>query len=118
MYAASLSQLYSENVAYFLILCGFYLTYVTAIFNLNSTAGAKYNWLFVEPFVFLALVYLDHNRILDATQAKLGYLSFFGVTMVYYLMLMKNIVQQITSHMGLHFLRVKSKAKTDSAKAK
>lgn len=65
MYAASKSQLWSDYVALFLVLCGFYLTYVTAIFNLNSTAGAKYNWLFFEPFVFFAIVYFDSKGVLD-----------------------------------------------------
>ena len=45
-----------------------------------------------------------------------AYISFFAITMVFYLLLMKNIVQQITTHMGLHFLRVKSKSKTDDSK--
>ena len=116
MYAASYSQLYSDYVALFLVLCGFYLTYVTAIFNLNSTAGAKYNWIFVEPFAFFVLVYLDSTGVLGTQAAKGAYVGFFAVTMVNYLLLMKNIVQQITTHMGLHFLRVKDKSKIDESK--
>ena len=114
MYASSFSQLYAEYVAFFLILCGFYLTYVTALFNLCSTASAKYNWIFFEPFIFFALVYFDATGALSPSMAKTGYISFFALTMIFYLMLMNNIVRQITSHMGLHFLKVKSKSKTDS----
>ena len=60
MYFSSYSQLYTEYPSLFLILCGFYLTWVTAIFNLCSTASAKFDWLFLEPFLYLGAVYLDN----------------------------------------------------------
>jgi len=81
---------------------------VTAIFNLNSTAGAKYNWLFLEPLIFFILIYLDCNKFLDRNRAAFCYMGFFAVTMIRYLMLMNNIVNQITKHMNLRFLKVKS----------
>ena len=112
MYASSYSQLHNEYPAYFLILCGFCLTWITAIFNLDSTAGAKFNWLFLEPFIFLAIVYCDHTQILNRATLPYLYLSFFALIMVNYLLLMRNIVNQITSHMGLHFLKVKSTTTT------
>jgi len=111
MYASSLSQLYSDYTAYFIVICGFHLTWVTAIYNLNSTAGAKFNWLFFEPWAFLAIVYLDNTGVLNRSGAIYAYIGFFMLTMVRYLLLMNNIVNQITSFMGLHFLKVKSKTK-------
>jgi hypothetical protein len=107
MFTSSYSQLYSDYPIYFIILCGFYLTWVTAIFNLNSTSGAKFNWLFFEPFVYLVIVYLDYNKTMDYNTALYCYSGFFLYTMVSYLMLMNNIVQQITTHMNLRFLLVK-----------
>lgn len=112
MFASSYSQLYADYTVYFVILCGFFLTWVTAIFNLNSTAGARFNWLFFEPLVFFAFVYCDTMGIFDRNAAIAAYISFFVVTLVRYLMLMKNIVNQICSYMGLSFLKVKPRGKT------
>ena len=107
MYTSTFSQLHQKYPVYFIILCGFYLTWVTAIFNLNSTSGAKYNWVFLEPTIYFAIVYLDYNKFLDRKAVAYCYLGFFAVTMIRYLMLMHNIVHQITKHMNLHFLKVK-----------
>jgi phosphatidylglycerophosphate synthase len=107
MFYSSYSQLYKDYCALFVVLCGFYLTWVTAIFNLNSTANAKFNWVFFEPCFYLAFVYCDHLRIFDRNLASLAYVSFFCVTLVRYLVLMTNIVNQITAFMGLRFLKVK-----------
>lgn len=85
---------------------------MTAIFNLDSTAGAKFDWLFFEPLVFLAIVYCDHSAFLDRTTAVVAYISFFAVTMARYLLLMNNIVNQICAFMGLRFLKVKPTGKT------
>lgn len=104
MYFSSFSQLYESYPAYFLILCGFYLTWVTAIFNLCSTAGAKFDWIFMEPSLFMGIIYMDVTQIVDAKLAGMLYIGFFLMTMVRYLLLMNNIVNQITSHMGLRFL--------------
>lgn len=112
LYASSYSQLFPEYPAYFLILCGFCLTWITAIFNLNSTAGAKFNWLFFEPFIYFGLVYCDHSQMIDKATCVHLYISFFAVIMVRYIMLMRNIVNQITTHMGLSFLKVKPTGKT------
>lgn len=112
LFGSSYSQLYAEYPVYFLILCGFCLTWITAIFNLNSTAGAKFNWLFLEPFIFLGFIYFDQTKMIDKATCAGLYVGFFAVIMVRYLMLMRNIVNQITTHMGLSFLKVKPTGKT------
>ena len=63
LFACSYSQFFAAYGAYFIMLVGFYLTYVTAILNLNSTADMKFDWLFYEPFAFAGIVYLDANRM-------------------------------------------------------
>ena len=62
------------------------------MFNLNSTSNAKYNWLFLEPFVYLGIVYADSQGMIDSGMAKKLYLGYFAYIMVVYLMLMRNIV--------------------------
>ena len=82
MFFSSYSSLFKDYPAYFIILCGFYLTWVTGIFNLNSTAKMKYNWLFLEPFVYVAMIYCEHIGTIDRSQAAIAYMAFFSVTML------------------------------------
>ena len=60
MFASSFSQLFAQYPVYFLILCGFHLTWVTAIFNLCSTAKSKFDWIFAEPILFFICVGIDY----------------------------------------------------------
>lgn len=66
LWGSSKSQFFNEYSAYFIILVGLYLTYVTAIFNLNSTADMRFNYLFYEPFLYGAIIYADHTKLLPA----------------------------------------------------
>lgn len=85
MYASSYSQLFAAYPVYFIILCGFHLTWVTAIFNLCSTASSKFDWVFGEPFIYLATVFIDANQFVDASSAKMMYVFFFFKTMGKYM---------------------------------
>ena len=51
----------------FLFIClnGLFLLYVNAIYNLSSTAGMKFDWMYAEPFLFALLVYLDHTKVFE-----------------------------------------------------
>ena len=63
LFASSYSSYFETYPAYFLILCGMHLTYVTAIFNVSSTSNSKFEWVFTQPFEFLAMVFLEANQI-------------------------------------------------------
>ena len=65
LFASSYSQLFAQYPVYFLILCGLHLTWVTAIFNVSSTSNSRFEWAFSEPLVFLVMVALDANRIIE-----------------------------------------------------
>ena len=58
------------------------------------------------------IVYIDYHKYIDEKMAGVLYIGFFLMTLVRYLMLMNNIVNQITTHMGLRFLLVKPKSQT------
>jgi len=59
LYASSFSQFFDKYGAYFILMVGLYLTYVTAILNLNSTADMPFNWFFLEPLFYFAIIYVD-----------------------------------------------------------
>lgn len=65
MVASSLSRFYETRSMRFIILCGLFLLYANANLNLCTMAKKKYDWFFVEPFVFCAFVALDNYKVLS-----------------------------------------------------
>ena len=53
-------------------------------------AQAKFNWIFVEPFLYLVLVFAEYKGHLTGIEAN-AYIAFFIMTMLRYLSLMNNI---------------------------
>lgn len=59
LWSSSKSQFFEDYAAYFVVTVGMYLTYVTAILNLNSTADMTFNWLFYDPFIYAVILVAD-----------------------------------------------------------
>lgn len=71
---------------------GLYLTYITGIFNLNTTAGMPFDWRFSEPFFYILFVLIDSSRLIDDRTAVWLYLMFTGRVLIKYLMFMTSVV--------------------------
>ena len=107
---SSVSRFWPQYPYYFLCMNGLYLTYVTAIFNLNSTASMPYNYLFAEPIVYMVIVYLDYTlpTSTESSQLVLGlYVTFVLSTFIKYIIFMRSVVNQLTQHLEIPFIRVK-----------
>jgi len=61
--ASFFSTLWYEYCALFLIGFGISMTHVTGYFNLMSSANTKFNPVFVDPFVFVIILYADYNQL-------------------------------------------------------
>lgn len=72
----------------FIILCGLFLLYANANLNLCTMAKKKFDWFFVEPFVFLALVVLDAYKVFSDRDQVLLYFAVFSWITVKYLLFM------------------------------
>lgn len=109
VYASSYSRFFSSNPYFFVIVNGFYLTWVTAIFNLCSTAGKRFNWIFWEPFVYLAICYWDQTTMgkTEDTTVLYAYLAFFMVTVFRYFFYMHTAFTTLCSSLDIRFLHVK-----------
>lgn len=72
----------------------------------------KFDWLYVEPFLFALIVYLDHANVFEDQQAALFYLAYGTWIAVKYFIFMHSTVDQITSYLQISFLKVKPVATT------
>ena len=109
LWASSKSQFFEAYAAYFIILVGLYLTYVTAIFNLNSTADMKFNWRFYEPILYGAIIYADFNKLLPSDQLVYLYVFFFAQTLLKYILFMTSVITQLTDYLQINFITVGGK---------
>ena len=94
---------------YFLLAAGMHLTWVNGIFNLCSTAGLKFDWRFVEPFIYLLVIFFEVNGDIDAEIAWTLYQSFTIWTCLRYMLFLYQVVSQLTKGLGIPFIVVKDK---------
>ena len=57
--------MWADYVSLFLLGFGMFLTNVTGNLNLKSSAKMKFRPIYYDPFVFLMILYADHNNLLD-----------------------------------------------------
>jgi hypothetical protein len=112
MWCSQYSRFYVENAIGFIVVCGLFLLYANGIFNLCSMAGMRFSWFFFEPMLFVALTALDGAAMVSNVQAALLYAAITMWLTVKYLLFMGAVVEQITTFMGLSFLKVKPVHKT------
>jgi len=109
LWGSSYSQFFDDYAAYFILSVGMYLTYVTAILNLNSTADMKFDWFFYEPILYGAILFADTARLLATNQMAWLHILFFAQTLIKYLFFMASTITQLTSYLEINFLTVGGK---------
>ena len=92
MYISSYSRFYGTHTFCFIAINGLFLTYVTGVFNLNTTCGMTFRWRFIDPFFYAAIILLDaHSMIEDKTVVWL-YVMWTCRVMMSYLMFMTSVI--------------------------
>ena len=121
LFASSYSRFWAASPFWFISLNGLYLTYVTAIFNLNSTGRMRFDYWYMEPLTYLCLVGMDRLSIKYTEMNTLLmclYIAFAAVTFLKYILFMTSVVNQLCSFLGIRFIRVKDKAPAKVASKK
>lgn len=112
LYFSSYSRFFAENSFWFLCMNGLYLTYVTGIFNLNSTGSMKFDWLFFEPVFYIVILYSDATlpNTTENNDMILGAYYFYTLQIfIKYICFMSSVINQLTTHLNIPFIRVKDK---------
>lgn len=64
IYFTFYSQFIKEGVLLFFMGLGLFQTYIAGLLNISSTAGIPFPCHYIEPYLYLGVLYLDYNRIL------------------------------------------------------
>ena len=66
--ASEYSQFWEEYPSIFLLGVGMMITHITGGFNLASSAGMRFDPFFLDPVLFLGVLYCDYNQALPRSQ--------------------------------------------------
>ena len=66
IYLTSYSQFFEKGVYMFVAGIGFFQTYVTAYLNISSTANTKFPIFYIEPYLYVAILVMDHFRLIES----------------------------------------------------
>jgi hypothetical protein len=99
LWGSSYSQFFENYAAYFIVTVGMYLTYVTAIMNLNSTASMTFSWFYFEPIAYAAILYIDVNGSLESHQVVYLYAAFLALILIKYFVFMGGVITKLTDYL-------------------
>lgn len=63
--ASNYSQFWHQYPSVFVFGVGIMLTNMTGNLNLKSCVLVKYNPIYIDPFIFCGILYMDYNRIVE-----------------------------------------------------
>ena len=115
LYFSCYSRFFALNSYYFLCMNGLYLTYVTGIFNLNSTGSMRFNYLYYEPFLYGLILYFDKTLPKTSENDQIIFAAYCLYTLqifIKYIIFMTSVINQLTSYLNIPFIRVKDKKQT------
>ena len=98
--ASTYSSFFESHTLFFLAGIGLFLTYANAMLNISSTSKIKYNWLYFDPFLFGALLYVEHNGHLPKQQCLMLYAALLCFILVKYLILMSYMIRKLTVYLN------------------
>ena len=109
--ASAYSRLYDEYTVFFILGIAMLMTNMTGNFNLKSTVDAKFYPFYIDPFVFIAILYADYNELLFVDSIKIAYISLAVFRLVCYLLFLRGMANDLCKALGISFWRVKQSVK-------
>lgn len=93
---------------------GMWVTYSTSYLNIASTAGLKYDHVFYDPYLFIALTGLESYGYISS-ELMLFFFMLQGMLLVAkYLRFMHYLVTELTEYLGISLLFVKEGNDSDN----
>jgi len=103
------SQFFDKAPLLFFAGLGLFQTYVTGLLNIASTACIPFPVHYIEPYIFLVLLFLDRYRMVQPSLIAAGYTLIVVFILIEYLLFLYGMVTTLTKYLGIRFLRVKDK---------
>ena len=110
---ASYSQFWDQYCILFIYGAGNLLTMMTGNMNLRTCAGMRYNPWYLDPPVFLAILYCDTHRLFPKEYIALAYLLLVINRTARYFLFLRSIIVQLCDYLQIPFIRVKQAVKKD-----
>lgn len=101
------SQFWEEYVVFFVFGAGMLMTNMTGNLNLKSCVLKKFNPIYMDPFIFCGLLYLDANKLVEADYLKMSYAFLVFQRAITYALFMRATISQLCHYLDIPFLETK-----------
>lgn len=103
------SQFFESSVLLFYVGLGLFQTYIAGLLNIASTAGIDFPYLYIEPFIYIAILFVDANRLANPHLLVGAYSMLALEVLVKYCLFLHSITTQLTTYLRIPLLTVKQK---------
>lgn len=63
--AFTYSRFWNDHALWFIVYIGLLITNITGNLNLKSCANKAYNPIYIDPFLFMMIIYFDYNNVFE-----------------------------------------------------
>ena len=91
-FGASYSQFWEKAPLLFITGIGFFQIYVGAFLNITATASIDFPVLYIEPFIFFAILTLDVYKVIASHHIIILYSILAATITIKYLLLMRGLI--------------------------
>ena len=94
---------------------------MTGNLNVKGCAGMKFNPIYADPFLFVAILYLDHTQTFKRDTIAGLYIWLCVQRLVLYFSFLSSVINQLCEYLNIPFLQTKqqwqaAKVKADKSK--
>lgn len=104
---AKYSRLWEDYTLWFLFYIGVLITSMTGNLNVKGCASMKYNPIYIDPILFVIILYIDYNQILDIEIVKYLYIWLCVQRLILYFLFLRSVIIQLCDYLDLPFLMTK-----------
>ena len=83
------------------------ITNMTGNLNLKACAQQRYNPIYLDTFIFPAILYLDYNRVFDSHVIGGMYIYMVVQRITLYMLFLNSIITQLCDYLDIPFIQVK-----------
>ena len=92
---------------WFIFYIGVLITSMTGNMNVKGCASLKYNPIYIDPFLFVAILYVDYNQLLSAQVVAGLYVWLTLQRLVLYILFLRSVISQLCDYLDIPFIVTK-----------
>ena len=106
------SQFWTPYNNIFILYIGILYASITSHLNIAACARTDFSPLYIDPFVFWAVLWCDSNQVLDSKIVGCAYIGLLVIRTFLHFWFMYSLINQLTHHLKIPFFYTGTKVKS------